>query len=79
MVPGGPGASSMLGLFCLNGPFYIDESLNLNLRNGTTWTLNHSVLYIDNPVGAGIYVFQGFLVFVKAERIIGKKIMQNFL
>jgi len=47
----------MLGLFVLHGPFYIDKNRNLNLRKNTTWALNHSVLYLDNPVGAGILVF----------------------
>ncbi|XP_047999679.1 venom serine carboxypeptidase-like [Leguminivora glycinivorella] len=50
-LQGGPGGSSLIGLFCENGP--------IKLVNGQFerrkyhWALNHHVIYIDNPVGAG--------------------------
>ncbi|KAJ2953882.1 hypothetical protein O0L34_g1509 [Tuta absoluta] len=50
-LQGGPGASSLAGLFDEIGPFeYIDGQLK---RRKHAWTNNHSVLFIDNPVGVG--------------------------
>jgi len=51
-LQGGPGAPSLFGLFVENGPFIIDKNQDIHLRS-TSWSLTHSVLYIDNPVGAG--------------------------
>jgi serine carboxypeptidase 1 len=48
-LQGGPGASSCgYGNFEIIGPL----DLNLNPRN-TTWVKQASVLFVDNPVGAG--------------------------
>lgn len=41
-----------MGLFVIHGPFVIHEDLNVTLR-ANSWTQQYSVLYIDNPVGAG--------------------------
>ncbi|XP_044734187.1 venom serine carboxypeptidase-like [Chrysoperla carnea] len=49
---GGPGTSSMLGLFQAHGPFQITEDLELEPRE-YHWTKNHHVVYIDSPVGTG--------------------------
>ena len=51
-LEGGPGASSLLSLFTINGPFIVDEQLNVSL-NPYSLTQEFSVLYIDNPVGSG--------------------------
>jgi len=53
-LQGGPGASSLLGVFNINGPFsaYKRDGSMLKLRDHA-WTNTHSVLYVDNPVGAG--------------------------
>lgn len=51
-LQGGPGASSMFGLFSENGPYVITENLEVTLRK-ISWTKTISVLYIDNPVGTG--------------------------
>ncbi len=48
---GGPGQSSLMGLFEESGPYKVVGE-EVRYRN-TTWTKNHNVLYIDNPVGAG--------------------------
>jgi vitellogenic carboxypeptidase-like protein len=53
---GGPGASTMFGLFVENGPFSVDRNGKLEYRS-TSWALSHSVLYFDNPVGTGIRAF----------------------
>ncbi|XP_073977711.1 venom serine carboxypeptidase-like [Rhodnius prolixus] len=51
-LQGGPGASSLYGLFEENGPFYVDANNQL-VKRDYYWTKNLNVLYIDNPVGTG--------------------------
>lgn len=51
-LQGGPGATSLIGLFGENGPFEVKTKKGLKLRP-YTWTANHNVVYIDNPVGTG--------------------------
>ena len=51
-LQGGPGSSSMLGLFALNGPLSLDENIELGERE-ITWNKNYSMVYVDNPVGTG--------------------------
>lgn len=49
---GGPGSSSLVGLFKENGPYRLTVEGNLTV-NEFSWNRNSSVLYVDNPVGAG--------------------------
>lgn len=49
-LQGGPGASSVLGLFNEIGPFEYTDTLKLR---EWSWGKNYSLLFIDNPVGAG--------------------------
>lgn len=49
-LQGGPGASSMFGLFTENGPFSVSKKLKL-IKRPYSWHLNHHLIYIDNPVG----------------------------
>lgn len=51
-LQGGPGASSMFGLFEENGPFFISKNLKAVPRQ-YSWHVNHNLIYIDNPVGTG--------------------------
>ncbi|XP_044731481.1 venom serine carboxypeptidase [Chrysoperla carnea] len=51
-LQGGPGATSLIGLFTENGPFVIKTKHGVKLRK-YSWHLYHSVIYIDNPVGTG--------------------------
>lgn len=51
-LQGGPGTSSMFGLFAENGPYLVDENGNAQLRP-VTWARTISMLYVDNPVGTG--------------------------
>jgi vitellogenic carboxypeptidase-like protein len=51
-LQGGPGSSSLFGLFTEIGPIYIDGNENIQLRN-TSWNKNYHLLFIDNPVGTG--------------------------
>lgn len=59
-LQGGPGATSLIGLFGENGPFSVKSKKGLKLRK-FAWTNAHSVIYIDNPVGTGYsFTNQGF-------------------
>uniref|UniRef100_A0A1B6EFH6 Carboxypeptidase n=1 Tax=Clastoptera arizonana TaxID=38151 RepID=A0A1B6EFH6_9HEMI len=51
-LQGGPGATSLFGLFEEHGPIRITTNGNLKRRK-YTWASNHAMLYIDNPVGTG--------------------------
>ena len=51
-LQGGPGGSSMFGLFAEMGPFNSDASLKL-VKRDAAWTSKYAMLFIDNPVGAG--------------------------
>ncbi|XP_786169.3 probable serine carboxypeptidase CPVL [Strongylocentrotus purpuratus] len=51
-LQGGPGGSSLFGLFAENGPFLVTKDLKLQPRKWA-WTQKYSMLYIDNPVGTG--------------------------
>lgn len=50
-LQGGPGASSLYGLFTENGPLRV-RNFKFERRK-YNWALNHHVIYIDNPVGTG--------------------------
>lgn len=56
-LQGGPGGSSLFGLFSEHGPYYVAEGGIPKLRE-VTWARRFSMLYIDNPVGTG-YSFTG--------------------
>ena len=51
-LQGGPGASSMFGLFAEMGPFQVDENLKVSHRVAA-WTHMYNMVFIDNPVGTG--------------------------
>ncbi|XP_070505245.1 venom serine carboxypeptidase-like [Chironomus tepperi] len=51
-LQGGPGASSLFGLFTENGPFEVTKKGKVKSRK-YSWNVNHNVIYIDNPVGTG--------------------------
>ena len=48
-LQGGPGGSSLFGLFNENGPIVVDESGTASKRQ-VTWNSDYHMLYIDNPV-----------------------------
>ncbi|XP_066441741.1 probable serine carboxypeptidase CPVL [Eleutherodactylus coqui] len=51
-LQGGPGGTSMFGLFVEHGPYVVNHNLTLAYRE-FSWTNKYSMLYIDNPVGTG--------------------------
>ena len=54
-LQGGPGGSSLFGLFAEHGPFNVNEDHHLVPR-AYAWTKTHNVIYIDNPAGTGWYI-----------------------
>ncbi|XP_035448410.2 venom serine carboxypeptidase [Spodoptera frugiperda] len=50
-LQGGPGATSLYGLFTENGPIRVRR--NKFERRKYNWALSHHMIYIDNPVGTG--------------------------
>ncbi|KAG0002717.1 hypothetical protein BGZ79_002464 [Entomortierella chlamydospora] len=73
---GGPGCSSMEGLFEENGPYHTDDG-------GQTWTMNPNswhnyghVVYIDQPFGTG---FSTDTTSVPNEDFIGDTMVQFYL
>ncbi|KAF9912369.1 hypothetical protein EC991_011061 [Linnemannia zychae] len=58
-LQGGPGASSMIGLFYETGPMHVTEDHKL-IRNNNTWANDYSMLFVEQPVGTGYsFVDQG--------------------
>lgn len=54
---GGPGCSSMTGLFMELGPASIDKNIKI-VHNDHSWNSNASVIFLDQPVNTG-YSYSG--------------------
>ncbi|KAI0341285.1 serine carboxypeptidase [Trametopsis cervina] len=50
---GGPGSSSMIGLFQENGPCRITNNSQSVTLNPESWNNNVNMIYLDQPVGVG--------------------------
>ncbi|KAK9695384.1 hypothetical protein K7432_012980 [Basidiobolus ranarum] len=51
-LQGGPGSSSMIGLFYEMGPIGVTKQRKL-FRRPVTWNTHYSMVFIDQPVGTG--------------------------
>jgi carboxypeptidase C (cathepsin A) len=51
-LQGGPGASSLFGMFTEIGSFNVDSAFNIVPRE-VSWNQDHHLLYLDNPIGTG--------------------------
>jgi len=49
---GGPGCSSLTGLFMELGPASIDKNIKV-VHNPASWNSNASVIFLDQPVNVG--------------------------
>ncbi|KAJ8313565.1 hypothetical protein KUTeg_008126 [Tegillarca granosa] len=65
-LQGGPGGSSLFGLFVENGPIMVDKNIKLKNKD-ITWNEKYSMLYIDNPVGTGFSYTQRDAGYAKDE------------
>lgn len=72
-LQGGPGASSLFGLFTENGPFQLDSKGHLQLRN-YTWSRTHNLIYIDNPVGTGFSFTDSDAGYAKNEKDVARNL-----
>lgn len=52
-IQGGPGTSSLLGFFSEHGPYRVAEDGSRAEFRRLTWAQRYSMLYVDQPVGAG--------------------------
>ncbi|XP_072937065.1 venom serine carboxypeptidase-like [Epargyreus clarus] len=80
-LQGGPGASSLYGLFTEIGPFVVTENNNLE-EIRYSWGKNHSLLFIDNPVGTGFSFTDDDRGFATNQTTIGENLyaaLQQFL
>ncbi|KAJ9586802.1 hypothetical protein L9F63_019588 [Diploptera punctata] len=73
-LQGGPGASSLYGLFEEIGPYKISETTKTSLiMNPYSWHKDHSLLFIDNPVGTG-FSFTENEGFVRNQTQVGSQL-----
>lgn len=70
-LQGGPGGSSLFGLFVEHGPYRVSKGGIPKLRD-TTWAQRYSMLYIDNPVGAGFSFTQDDRGYARNEVDVGR-------
>ncbi|KAJ6647663.1 putative serine carboxypeptidase CPVL [Pseudolycoriella hygida] len=78
-LQGGPGESSLYGLFTEHGPFKIDyASKKLNYRK-ESWTTTHSVLYMDSPVGAGFSFTEDDRGYATSQNDVAKNVYEGLL
>ena len=50
---GGPGSTSMYGLFNEHGPFSVAADGQTLVPRAASWNNHYAMLYVDNPVGTG--------------------------
>ncbi|OQR75808.1 venom serine carboxypeptidase-like [Tropilaelaps mercedesae] len=74
-MQGGPGASSLFGLFVETGPFQVNMDLTLSLRK-SSWLQHASLLYVDNPVGSGFSYTMDDACYPGNQRAIGDDLVE---
>ena len=80
MVQGGPGSTGLYGLLKEHGPVKADvdpTGLPFIKKNPYSWSKNHSVIYVDNPVGTG-FSFTGILCYITIP-MINKMVLVPFI
>ncbi|KAL3831835.1 hypothetical protein ACJMK2_023535 [Sinanodonta woodiana] len=70
-LQGGPGDSSLFGLFVEQGPIMVTKDGKVMLRD-ITWNKRYSLLYIDNPVGSGYSFTEADAGYAKNEADVGR-------
>ncbi|XP_055837109.1 venom serine carboxypeptidase-like [Episyrphus balteatus] len=73
-LQGGPGASSLFGLFTENGPFQFDgEKLK---KRDFRWSRKLNLIYIDNPVGTGFSFADDEAGYSRNEKQVGHNLYE---
>lgn len=72
-LQGGPGASSMFGVFVENGPLVVTANNTLQRRK-YCWTMSHNIIYLDSPVGTGFSFTDNKEGFATNETDIGRDV-----
>lgn len=82
-LQGGPGASSLFGLFTENGPFFVstntsDSTNKLILEpRKYSWHIDYNLIYIDNPVGTGFSFTDSEDGYAKNEIDVGNNLYEG--
>jgi len=74
-LQGGPGGSSLFGLFIEHGPYEITKEQFAKIRS-FTWARNFNMLYIDNPVGTGYSFTKSDDGYVTNETEVGRDLFE---
>ncbi|KAE8573190.1 venom serine carboxypeptidase-like [Halyomorpha halys] len=77
-LQGGPGGSSLFGLFCENGAFSVDRNIKLKNRQ-FYWSQLFNVIYIDSPVGAGFSFTENDSEYATDEVKVGKDLYSTLI
>ncbi|XP_055338559.1 probable serine carboxypeptidase CPVL isoform X2 [Paramacrobiotus metropolitanus] len=77
-LQGGPGATSMFGLFDEHGPWSLTADFQLKPRD-YRWSLLANVIYIDNPVGTGFSFTKTDAGYARNEDQVGKNLYEALL
>ena len=87
-LQGGPGCSSMLGLYTENGPFnfkfereHIKDPFKFE-ANDYSWNNHANVMYVDQPIGTGFSFVDSFGMLRWSERAIASdfaSFLHNFM
>ena len=79
---GGPGASSMMGLFMELGPYTVSpDGLSLGPPREYSWNADHHVLFVDQPAGTGFSVATAASGYANTQAEVGEtflRFMQAF-
>lgn len=76
-LQGGPGSSSLYGLFVENGPLkVVNDSFQTRDIN---WALHNHMIYIDNPVGTGFSFTNDTEGFCKNETRVGEHLYSTII
>lgn len=70
-LQGGPGASSMYGLFLEHGPIIVTKQKTVIPRK-YSWNVKHNMIYIDSPAGTGYSFTDNELGYAKNETDVGR-------
>lgn len=78
-LQGGPGATSLYGLFTENGPVYVHKMKHGLRKRKYTWNINAHVIYIDNPVGTGWSFTENDAGYAKNETQVGEDLYNGLM